>query len=160
MLLHVDVGNDVVVLMGVFAWPEIPGFFFWIIFPVFKSLKLVVKVDHVVSLLVPERCVSVARENINHVPTLCSFNCLFCLRVVVRLSDRIVQEVLRFDELACNFFIRLRYTLKVALLLNILIHIMFPLFITLRKIVLAGKLSYVCNCRHNIINLNQKMLVL
>ena len=54
MLLHVNVADDVVVDQGVLSWAEVPGLFLWIVRTVLEALQLVIEVENVVCLLVPE----------------------------------------------------------------------------------------------------------
>ena len=54
MLLHVNVADDVVVDQSVLSWAEVPGLFLWIVRTVLEALQLVIEVENVVRLLVPE----------------------------------------------------------------------------------------------------------
>ena len=54
MLLHVNVADDVVVDQSVLSWTEVPGLFLWIVGTVLEALQLVIEVQNVVRLLVPE----------------------------------------------------------------------------------------------------------
>ena len=54
MLLHVNVADDVVVDQSVLSWAEVPGLFLWIVGTVLEALQLVIEVEDVVRLLVPE----------------------------------------------------------------------------------------------------------
>ena len=54
MLLHVNVADDVVVDQSVLSRAEVPGLFLWIVGTVLEALQLVIEVENVVRLLVPE----------------------------------------------------------------------------------------------------------
>ena len=54
MLLHVNVADDVVVDQSVLSRAEVPGLFLWIVGTVLEALQLVIEVENVVCLLVPE----------------------------------------------------------------------------------------------------------
>lgn len=57
VLLHIDVADDVIVGDGVLAWAEVPRLFLRVVWPVLKTLQLVLEVKDVVGLLVAKRFV-------------------------------------------------------------------------------------------------------
>ena len=115
VLLHIDVGNNVVVLEGVLARAEVPRLLLRVIIAALQTLQLVVEVQHVVRLLVAKRVILILREHINHVLLLSSFNCCFSIIVLVDLSDWVVKSLLLLDELVCHFFILRLFSLEIAL---------------------------------------------
>lgn len=57
MLGHGQVAQNIVVHLGVFARPEVPRFVFGVVGLVLKTLQLVVEVDDIECLLVPQSSV-------------------------------------------------------------------------------------------------------
>ena len=54
VLLHGHVTQDIVVNVGVFAWTEVPGLLFGVVWAFFKSLEFVFKVNYVEGLFVTQ----------------------------------------------------------------------------------------------------------
>ena len=54
MLSQINVADDVIVTLGVFARTEVPRLLLWIIISLFKSLHFVLKVYNVEGLLISE----------------------------------------------------------------------------------------------------------
>ena len=54
MLALVDIANDVVVDLRVLAGPEVPRLLLGVVWAILQALQLVVEVEDVVSLLVPQ----------------------------------------------------------------------------------------------------------
>lgn len=136
VFLHVDVGDDVVILEGVLTWSEVPGLCFRIIFSLFKAFKFIIKVNNVVGLLVSQRVVSVLCKHINHVLLLSLLNSLFGVFVIIHLGNRVVQEVLFLNKLGCDFAVGLSDPLEISLLINVTINVTFPFVIALGEVIL------------------------
>jgi len=107
MLLKGDVTQNIVVSICASARPEIPGFLLGVIGPVFESLKLILKVDDIVSLLVPQRAVLIFGEHIYEVLLFSLCDMLFNSRVTELLSDRIIRGLPRLYILICTLDIGL-----------------------------------------------------
>ena len=135
MLLHIYVRNDVMVLEGVLARPEVPRFLLGVVIPLLQSFQLVVEVDHVVGLLVPQGGVFVLGKHIDHVLLLGLFNRLLGLSVRVGLRDRIVERLLLFDELSGDFFVGGLFPLEVLLLVEVVVHVGLPFRVAWRQVV-------------------------
>ncbi len=54
MLLHLFITEDIVINKGVLARSEIPWFLCWVVWLVLQSLELIVKVNDIECLLIPE----------------------------------------------------------------------------------------------------------
>ena len=119
VLLHVDVRNDIVVAVSVFAGSEVPRLVLWVVIALFQTLQLVVKVEHVVGLLVTESTVLVGGKHVDHVLLLCFLNRCLGRGVRIYLRYRVVERFLLFDELLSNFVVSRSFTLKVPFLLNV-----------------------------------------
>ena len=127
MLLHIDVRNNVIILKGVLAWSEVPWLFLGVVIPALKSFQFIIKVDHIVSLLIPQGGVFIASQNVNHILLLGLFNCCLCLRTSVNLRNWVVKGFLLFNELVGHLLVSRLFTLKTTLLINVFIHITLPL---------------------------------
>lgn len=145
MFLHVNVRNDVVVLQCVLSRPEVPRLLLGVVITIFEAFKLIVKVDHIIGLFVPQSGVLVLCQHVNHVLLLSLLNS--CLRsgALVHLSNWVVERLLLFDELGCHLFVCGGITLEVALLVNVVVDVFLPIVVAERQVVLLGKLANICN---------------
>ena len=68
VLLHVDIADDVVVDHGVLTGAEVPWLLLGVVRTVLKALQLVVEVQNVVSLLVPESTILFKEKRLQLAP--------------------------------------------------------------------------------------------
>ena len=126
MLLKGDVTQNIVVSICASARPEIPGFLLGVIGPVFESLKLILKVDDIVSLLVPQRAVLIFSEHIYEVLLFSLSDMLFNSRVTELLSDRVIRSLPRLYILVCTLDIGLYRLLPLSARLLVVVQFLLP----------------------------------
>ena len=69
-------------------------------------------------------------EDVSHVLLFCTPNLLFCFIVRVCLSDWIVKHLLALDKGVSYFLVRLWNALEIRLFEDVVVHVIFPLSIT------------------------------
>ena len=111
MVFLVNVADDVVVDDCVFAGPEVPRFLFGVVRSRLQPFELVLEVEHVVGLLVPQRFVLVLRQLLDNCLLLGLAHLGLSLWVGESLRDWVVLDFLPFDEFARDLAVRLRLAL-------------------------------------------------
>ena len=121
------VADDVVVNKRVPLRPEIPWLLLWIVWSVFEPAQLVFEIEHVESLLVPQRPIFILGEHVYEV-FIIYFPCLmFNTFVSINLSDWVVLGLLSLDKLISYFNVRISLSLKVGFLVDVISHVCFPI---------------------------------
>lgn len=144
MLSHGVVWNNIVVCKSVLAWTEVPGLLHRVITSLLQPLQLVLKIQNVVGLLVPQSPVTVASQHVQHALLFHLLNGFLCLRVGIHLSDWIVQRIVRFNKLVSHLYVRLRLELKLFLFLCVVLNVVSPLRVTVGHFKLFRQIAYVC----------------
>ena len=107
MVFLVNVADDVVVDNRVFARSEVPRFLFGVVGSRLQPLELVLKVEHVVSLLVAQRPVLVLRQLLDDCLILGLTDLGLTLWVGESLRDGVVFHFCSLDELGGDLTVRL-----------------------------------------------------
>ena len=140
---QIDVAYYIVIRHGVFAWSEIPRFFFWVIGSILKTHHLILEVYDVVCLLVSQCSVLSVKFQKNYVTyfVLCEYfdhilflNLLYLvlfLIVCIGLCDWIVKDFLALDECIRDLFIYRSFALEISLFKQVVVHFILPLTITI-----------------------------
>ena len=73
----------------------------------------------------------------------------FAPRIIVFLCDRVVYHILCFDESVSDLFVGISCALEVLLLINIVIHLFFPLIVAVSwQPMLFREIFNVVSCLH------------
>lgn len=136
VLLAIDVGNDVIIAIGVSLGSEVPRLFFGVVFALFKSFELVFEVQDIVSLFVAKCAVSILCQSVSHALLLGHPLMLFPSLVPVDLGYWVVNSFVFLNKLVGHLFIGLSYSLEIPFLIHIGAHILAPLQVTVRQLVL------------------------
>lgn len=155
------VAYDVVVDQTVSFGSEVPWFLLGVVWPVFQTLQLILKVDHVECLLVAQCIILILRQHLNKIIFFGLLGDRFNFLVGVNLSYRIVSRLLLFYGFACNFFVNRCHSLKLFFLSYVPIDFLFPVVVIRffgKKHLIRSRLSYFLILRwekcHNFWNYN------
>lgn len=149
VVLQRVVADDVVVDEGVALWPEVPWLLLRIVRPVLQPLQLVLKVEHIVRLLVPEGLVLVLGEHVDERVVLLLLRLLLDLPVLVDLRDRVVLRFLFLHVFVLDLDVRVCLALELLLLVDVGADVGFPvvvLFLPREEHFVACRLSYLLVC--------------
>ena len=111
MVFLVNVADDIVVDNCIFARSKVPWFLFGVVGSRLQPLELVLKVEHVVSLLVTQRPVLVLRQLLDDCLLLGLTDLCLSLWVGESLRDGVVFHFCSLDELRSDLAVRLRLAL-------------------------------------------------
>jgi hypothetical protein len=121
VLLQINVGNYVVITVGVLFGTEVPWLLLGIVFTLFESLKFVIEVQDVVGLLVSECAVLVLGQGVDHALLLGLLDSLLLVLLFVDLGDGVVDGVILLDKLISDFYVLGSSALEVALFVNLVV---------------------------------------
>ena len=131
VVLEIKIANDIVAYKGVALRSEVPWLFLRIIRPIFKTLELILKVKHIVSLFIPQCSIFILRKSVDE-RILFEFPSLdFSSIVVVNLSDRVVTRFSFLNLAMINLVVSAGLALKLSLLGYVVGHIILPVGILL-----------------------------
>lgn len=124
---QIFITQDVVVYVSVLARSEVPWLVFGVVLTILKALHLVLEVKDIVGLLVSQSSILVSSKYISHSLILKGFLGMFSSRLIVFLSDWVVDNILRLDESMVYFLVNGCFTLEVLLCFLIVIDFLVPL---------------------------------
>ena len=126
MFLQVVVSDDVVIDHGVSFWSEVPRFFLWVVWSLFKSSQFVFEVDNVVSLFISESVVLVLSKRIDEVILFIFPRVSFNICVVILLGDWVVNSFSCLDFFLGDQLLGIWFALELFFLLDVGLYIFFP----------------------------------
>lgn len=110
-----------------------------------EALKLGVKVEDIVGLLIAECSVSVRGKNVNHILLFESLHLLLSLLVVVYLGNGVVDDVLFLDKLGGDLLVGVGHSLEGSFLVKVVAHVSLPVCKSIVQAYLLRKLADICN---------------
>mmetsp|Transcript_35585 Transcript_35585/g.54400 ORF Transcript_35585/g.54400 Transcript_35585/m.54400 type:complete len:249 (-) Transcript_35585:8-754(-) len=129
VLLQVVVTDDVVVHQRVSLRSEVPGLFLRVVRPGFKATELVLEVDHVESLLVPQSTVLVLGEDVDEIVVFSLASLALLTLVGIRLDDGVVPGLLSLDGFVGDLDVRVCLSLEVSFSVDVGLHVLLPVFV-------------------------------
>ena len=148
MFLEVDVADDIVVYNCVFTRSVVPRLLLGVVGPILQSLKLIVEVEDVVGLLIPEGAVLVLGEHLDGVLLLYLLDLGLSLRVGERLRNRVVLDFLALYKLTSDLPVWLSLALEVFLGLVVLVDVPFPFVVAVLESHCSIRVSESVTSRH------------
>ena len=93
MILQVHVAYNVVIRAGVPLRPKVPRLLFRIVWSILKTSQLVLEVQHIVSLLIPQRAIFILCKGVDELLLLVLPCNLLTALISIDLGDRIVTSL-------------------------------------------------------------------
>jgi hypothetical protein len=145
VFLQAIVAYNIIINQWVSFRSEVPWFFFWVIWSVFETWELILKVKNVVCLFISQCSILILSKHI-YIIIILLLSCIsFNWWIFVNLSYRIIPCLLSFNFFTCNLNIWICLTLEIILDFNIFAYILFPIFVVCsnrEKYFIRSSLSY------------------
>lgn len=93
VILQVHVADNVIVRAGVPLRSEVPWLLFRIVWPILQTGQLVLEVQHIVSLFIPQRAIFILCEGVDELLLLVLPGNLLTALVSIDLGDRVVTSL-------------------------------------------------------------------